>query len=157
MRNHGVALKRQSDCCPSACTSRDCMAGTLIFLFVVVLGLGVLVGITLNTALYSTQITVYTNDGQIENNPLSFALDSTTALARSLPNDLQSYVGRVFKVYSRSAQAHTVTLTAGTLTTTWDGTNTVATFGGAIGDGLTFLVLARDKIVILSNTNVVFS
>lgn len=135
-----------------------CITGTVVFLFVVVAGLAVLSGIALDRALYtSSDVTIATSNSILPSSPYAIRIDGTAPVATVLPNDLQAYVGRTFYVYSLSAQAHTITITAGTLTSTWDGTNTVATFGGAIGDGMTFHVLSRDRIVIVSNTNVVFS
>ena len=134
-----------------------CLTGTVVFLFVVVAGLAVLSGIALGQALYTSSTAVLTSAGTLPSSPYALRLDGTTPVAALLPNDLHNYVGRTFYLYSLSAQAHTVTISAGTLTTTWDGSNTVATFGGAIGDGLAFHVLDRDKIVVVSNTNVVFS
>lgn len=133
------------------------MVGSLIFLAVLVVASAVLGGLALNYSMYTTRFHRYTVDGSIDNSPFAIYLDATTPLAMTLPNDLTNYVGRTFTVVSQSAQAHTVTLSAGTLSPTWDGTNTVATFGGAIGDGVTFHVFDRDKITVISNTNVVFS
>lgn len=73
----------------------------------------------------------------------------------TLPNNLQDYVGHTYRVWSRTAQAHVVSI-AGT-GSTFDGTATTATFGGAIGDGFVFEVIDRNRAVIVSATNVVFS
>ena len=74
-----------------------------------------------------------------------------------LENDLGSRIGRVYRVWSRSAQPHTVRITSGALATTWDGTSTLATFGGAIGDGFVFEVISKTQTVLLSVNNVVFT
>lgn len=150
-----VATTRTSAC--GGCSSGDCIVGSLIFVSVLVIGAAVLAAVALNYSLYSMRFRRYTASGAIDNNPFAIYLDAITPLAMTLPNDLSNYVGRTFTVVSQSAQAHTITLTAGTLTSTWDGTNTIATFGGAIGDSLTFHVFDRDKITVISNTNVVFS
>lgn len=139
------------------CTSNDCMAGTLIFVLVLASAACVLGGFALAYSLYNLDHVVHSVDAVITTSPFAVYLDATTPLAMQLPNDLQNYIGRTFNIYSRSAQMHTITLPAGTLTTTWDGASTIAKFGGAIGDGLTFHVFDRDSIAVISNTNVVFS
>ena len=150
---NGNGLKTKTACCSSG----DCVVGTLVFVFVIAIAAVVLSGIALNYALYGTRFQRYTTSGTILNSPFAVYLDNTSPLAMTLPNDLSNYVGRTFTVISQSAQPHTVTLSSGTLTPTWDGVNNIATFGGAIGDGLTFHVFDRDKIAVTSNTNIVFS
>ena len=59
--------------------------------------------------------------------------------------------GKILKVYSATAQAHTLTITRG-----FNGGGTgadVGTFGGAIGDGVTLVAWQGDWFV-TSNTNV---
>lgn len=100
----------------------------------------------------------YTISGAILSQPYAAHLDSSAALiAMTLPNDLASYIGKQYSVYSTTAQPHTITIAGGVHTTTWNGVNTIATFGGAIGDGLTFRVISESRIVIVSVTNVAFS
>lgn len=107
---------------------------------------------------YLTNAESLTTSQPIRPTPYAFHLDSSAApLAMSLPNDLSAYVGRVYAIYSRTDQPHTVTIDSGTLATTWDGVNKVATFGGAKGDGLTFRVLAKDLVVVLQTKNIAFS
>lgn len=142
--------RHESDC-------SGCITGTVIFLFVVVIGVAILSGLAFNNSIASSTSVLLSQSGAIANRPHSVAIDGTSPVAATLPNDLLNYVGRTFYMYSVSAQPHTITILAGTLATTWDGTNTIATLGGAIGDGVTFHVLARDKIVIISNTNAIFS
>lgn len=97
--------------------------------------------------------------GEIKPTPYNLVLSSSAApTAHTLPNDLTPYIGATYSIHSSTAQPHTITIDAGSLTSTWDGTNTIATFGGAIGDGLTFRVIAKDRIVVIpSPTNVAFS
>ena len=119
------------------------------------LGLGIYVFVGLG---YVTSAESLSASGPIRPTPYAFHLDaSAAAIAMTLPNDLSAHVGRTYAIYSRTAQPHTVTIDAGTLATTWDGANTVATFGGAKGDGLTFRVLAKDLITVVSTKNVAFS
>ena len=75
----------------------------------------------------------------------------------TLPNDLGHLVGIRFRVWSRTAQPHTIRIAAGGLNPTFDGTNKLATFGGAIGDGFVFEVIDRNRIVVEPVRNVVFT
>jgi len=100
----------------------------------------------------------YLTSGVIRHAPYAAHLDSSAApLGMTLPNDLSDYIGKQYAVYSTTAQPHTITIDGGVLTTTWDGVNTIATFGGAVADGLTFRVIAKNRIAILPPTNVAFS
>lgn len=95
---------------------------------------------------------------EIPPSPLVHYLDSTAGpLTMTLPNDLSAYVGKVYRIRSRSAQPHVVRISTGGDNPTWDGTNTLATFGGAIGDGMVFEVVSKDRIVLDPVTNVAFS
>lgn len=131
--------------------------GTMMFMFllaVTALGLAIWGIAIANYGLYATN---HVASGPILNRPFTHSLAGAAPLAMTLPNDLSNYIGREFKIYATTAQAHTVTIQPGALTTTWDGANTIATFGGAVGDGLTFVVTAIDKIAVISTTNIVFS
>ncbi|MDB9801158.1 hypothetical protein OAB94_02150 [Flavobacteriaceae bacterium] len=100
----------------------------------------------------------YTASGEIAIKPYTAHLDSSAApIAMTLPNDLTPYIGMVRAIYTTTAQPHTVTIQSGTYVSTWDGINTVATFGGAIGDGLTYRVISKNRITILPPTNIVFT
>jgi hypothetical protein len=134
-----------------------CLSGTVIFALVLSLGVALLSAFALSYALYPITNTIYTSNAAIQNSPLVGHIDSSVALTLTLPNDLSEFVGRTFTFYSRSAHPHVIQIQGGTLTTSWDGVNTVATFGGAKGDGLVFHVFDRNQIAVISNTNVVFS
>lgn len=100
----------------------------------------------------------YQSSGVLDQTPFAHYLDSTgSAMAMVLENDVSGRVGRIYRIWSRSARAHTVTILNGARSTTWDGVNKKATFGGSIGDGFVFEVIDKDKIAVLSVTNVVFS
>ena len=94
----------------------------------------------------------HTVSGNLRDGPFLQTLDATSPLAMTLPADLTPYVGRVYHVWSTSAIAHTITSTV-----KWDGTNSVVTFGGAIGDGLVFAVVAPNRIVIETQINIALS
>lgn len=138
-------------------TSYGCLTGTVIFSLVLTLGVALLACFALAYSLYPITNTLYTQSGPLKNNPLVGHLDASSSIVLTLPNDLGNYVGRTFTYYSRTAQPHVIEIQSGTLTTTWDGVNTVATFGGAKGDGIVFHVFDRNQISVISNTNVVFS
>lgn len=94
----------------------------------------------------------------LPSSPNAILLDSASVpLSMTLPNDLSHLVGLRFRVWSITAQPHTIRIATGAYTSTWDGSNKLATFGGAIGDGLVFEVIARDRIVAEPVRNVVFS
>jgi hypothetical protein len=119
------------------------------------LGLAIHVLISLQ---YFETATSFQISGQIQPSPYAANLDSTGApLAMTIPNDLSAYIDKDYKIFSRTAQPHIVTISAGSLMTTWDGVNTVATFGGAVGDGFVFRVIDKNHIVILFVNNVAFS
>lgn len=105
------------------------------------------------TGVYITQA-----NGVIPSHPFTTHL-SAAAVAQlmTLPNDLSPYIGGPgFTVFSTTAQIHTITIQSGVLSSTWDGVNTVATFGGAVGDGLKFDVISKNRIV-ATPINVAFS
>ena len=132
-------------------------AGIAIFVFLAVIGCYVFGVFTLNNSRYKDTLASYTTSGEIKNTPYKIRLDGAAPLAMTLPNDLSAYVAVTYSIFAGTAQAHTITIPAGTYSTTFDGTNTIATFGGAVGDGIMIEVIGKDKIVIISNTNVAFS
>ena len=94
----------------------------------------------------------------LPSSPYAHYLAATDApLTMTLENDLIGRVGKVFRIWSRSAQPHVVQIVVGGQNPTFDGSSKTATFGGAIGDGFTFEVIDRNKIALVSVTNVVFS
>ncbi len=85
-------------------------------------------------------------------------IDSAASpIGLTLANDMRPYVGKVYRVWSLTAQAHTVSITTGQSVSTFTGGTRVATFGGAIGDGFVFEVISANHAVVISSTNVVFS
>jgi hypothetical protein len=104
-----------------------------------------------STAIYTTTSATLTS--QEENH---FLDASAAPMALLLPADMTDYVGGVYRVYSRTAQAHTVTIALGGATY-YGGSARVATFGGAIGDGFEFLVLSPTIVQVTDVRNVIFS
>lgn len=74
--------------------------------------------------------------------------------AMTLPGDLSSYLNDEICVISKTAFAHTITMGAGA---TWDGANQIATLGGAVNDGLCFIVTSATSVFVTVNNNVAFS
>lgn len=82
-----------------------------------------------------------------------------SALQITLLNDLSPYKNQQHTIVSTTGQPHTIVIQSGPLGTAWDvpGTSLTATFGGAINDGFSFRVVAKDQIHVTHTTNVVFS
>lgn len=133
----------------------------IIILFMSLSGAALAVAImSHNTAWHSESARPYVASGALDGSgPLAHYLDGTAApLAMTLENDLSARVGKVYRIWSRTAQAHTVRISSGALISTWDSAgSTLATFGGAIGDGFVFEVISRNQCVLISVNNVVFS
>jgi len=96
------------------------------------------------------------SSGPLPESPYPLYLNQAALpLNLELPIDLSNRVGNVYRVWSLTAQPHTLTIAASGAT--WDGANRVATFGGAIGDGLVFEVTAANRIVVWTVNNVIFT
>ncbi len=87
--------------------------------------------------------------------PYAFYLgkDSGATIELTLSSDLSSYVGKVYRVWSLSDKPHRVISGSAT----FDGGNHIATFGGAIGDGMVFEVISGTRIAMISSTGVTLS
>ena len=81
-------------------------------------------------------------------------IEVAAAAAMTLPGDLSAYINQIICLTSKTAFAHTLTLGAGA---TFDGVNTVATLGGAVGDGFCFQVFSSTQVQIRSLLNVAFA
>ena len=145
-------------CYSVCCTGRGkwwwgCGAG---FIFVVFLlagaGLGVGIWAVTRTNPPLTQNT-YTISQQLPPSPLSHVATGGAALQMTLPNDLTRFVGKVYNFDCGSTALHRLTFEAGPLSPTYDGANTIAECGGAVGDGFSFKVSSPTLVRITSNTN----
>lgn len=87
--------------------------------------------------------------------PYAFYLgkDSGATIELTLSSDLSSYVGKVYRVWSLSDKPHRVISGSAT----FDGGNHIATFSGAIGDGMVFEVISDTRIAMISSTGVTLS
>jgi len=83
--------------------------------------------------------------GPIPPTPYVFYVDAGSAAAMVLPNDLSAYVGKVIRIWSRTSQAHTLTIDG--FGSTFDGLGNTVQFGGAIGDGVVFEVILPNLVV----------
>jgi hypothetical protein len=96
------------------------------------------------------------SSGALPDSPYPLYLNQAALpLNMELPLDLSNRVGNIYRVWSLTAQPHRLTIAASGAT--WDGTNRIATFGGAIGDGIVFEVTAPNRIVVWTVNNVVFT
>lgn len=96
----------------------------------------------------------HTSGGPIQPSTQIQYIDVAAVAALTLPIDLTPYVNNKICLISHTAFAHTVTLGAGT---TWDGANTVATYGGAANDAVCFIVTSLTSLLVISSNNIVFS
>jgi hypothetical protein len=134
-----------------------------IFILFVILAVGgatvalITAVVASNNASYSLSSQSYTSSGELNTTPYLHLLSSAGVLAMTLPGDLTPYLGKCYNVRSTTAVAHTITIQVGGFSATWDGTSTIATLGGAIGDGLAYCVIANNRISVVASTNVAFS
>lgn len=136
----------------------SCSAGTAIFAIIALAGAFILGGVALNEANNSSSLASYTSSGStISSTPFKVRIDGASPLDLRLPNDLSTYVGKTFVITAGTAHAHTVTIESGSLTTTFDGSNNIATLGGAVGDGFVMEVIGKDRVVVFGNINTGFS
>lgn len=97
---------------------------------------------------FSGETLIYSS-GTLPSSPYPIYLNQAAfALAMVMPTDLSGLVGNVYRVWSLTAQPHTVTIPS---------TNQIATLGGAIGDGFVFEVISANRIVVWNAINVVFN
>lgn len=138
---------------------RNCMFATAIAVVIVAAGALIWTSVLWSDLNTLTQVNSYLTNGVLGTNDYTVHLDSTAAaLAITLPNDLSKYnMGKIYMIHSNTAQPHTVTIDPGTLTTTFDGVNTAATFGGGVGDGFAFKVISKTRAVVMSPINIVFN
>lgn len=111
---------------------------------------------------YPTTHRVYSTIGGtqlMQTSPHAHLLASTTGLITiSLPNNLVEYVGKLYSVDCVTPFAHVIQIQAGTLTTTWDGTNRKATCNPLVsGAGFSFRVVTQSSIRIIDPRGVTFS
>ena len=94
--------------------------------------------------------------GPITSSPYVFYIDASGFPAELiLPNDLSDYVGKVYRVWSRTSEAHTIRIAG--FGVTFNGVGSTLTFGGAVGDGVVFEVISPAFVVIHNSRNVVIS
>lgn len=96
----------------------------------------------------------HTSAGPLQVGTETQYINIAAVAAMTLPGDLSSYLNNKICVISKTAFAHTITMAAGA---TWDGANTIATFGGAVGDGICFHVFSSTQVQVQHVTNIGFS
>jgi hypothetical protein len=140
---------RTNRCCRSAT-----FAAAILAVIVAALGAGFGIAAYSYYGYFNNYLSIR-GSGLLPTTPYVFYVDSSAIpAAMILPNNLAPYVGNVYRVWSRTSQAHTITIQG--LGSTFNGGATTATFGGAIGDGLEFEVISANFIRVISAVNVVF-
>lgn len=154
----GPVGKSPKICCCREWGCKEFLCSIVILAVIASVASVVVAGVALQRVNYNLMPNAYDEAQALVASDLSVQITANEAISITVPNDLLDHVGRTYTVYSTTAFAHTLEIsTVGPLTTSWDGVNKKATLGGAVGDGLTFVVIDRDKIVVTSNTNVAFS
>jgi hypothetical protein len=144
-------------CCPGRCAwFKNLFVGVITFcaIFAVVSSIW-----AWSQSGFATNYRTYATNGVIQTGPAQHILTAAIPLTMTLPNNLLEFVGTEYHLDCASPLAHTITIMAGVLPTTWDGTNRVVTcnampLGGA---GISFRVVTPSLIRIVSSRNVVFS
>lgn len=108
---------------------------------------------------FMSSSTTHLSSGPLPLSPSAHYLASTDGpLAMTIENDLSGRgAGTIYRIYSTTAQPHTVVILAGVENTNFKGNLKTATFGGAIGDGFTFEVTSKNTMAIGPVTNVQFT
>lgn len=153
----------ESGMCCDGCNSFCCMGrenwwwgcGAGFVFFVLLIGLAALgIGVwAVVQSEYPLKQNTYSISTTIPSTPLSHVVTGGAALSMQLPNDLTRYMGREYHFDCASTALHRLTIAAGPLTTTYDGVNTIAECGGALGDGFSFKVTGPTLVRITSNNN----
>lgn len=144
-------------CCPGRCAwFKNLFVGVIVFLAIFSLVFAVW---SWSGSRFATSYKSYASNGIIQTGPGQHILVASIPLTMTLPNNLIEFVGSEYHIDCASPLAHTITITAGVLPTTWDGTNRVMTcnplpLGGA---GVSFRVVTPSLVRIVASRNVVFS
>lgn len=120
--------------------------------------LGVVVSCGLAGYVFSIQpgSATLTVSGVLPATPYTFLINSAAnPITIQMPGNLNGYgTATSYAIWSLTTQQHVIQLGLGA---TFDGTNSRATFGGAIGDGIVFQVISSSRVAVISVNNVVFS
>ena len=104
---------------------------------------------------YSTSPSPIYGSGPLPSTPYAFYIRSSAVPVQIvLPADLTPFVGKVYRIWSLTAQGHTIVIGGGF--NYFNGAANTATFGGAIGDGFEFEVISPTFVRVISDVNVVF-
>ncbi len=137
-------------------STRNILISIAVFALIIAIPFAVLAGLAYTgTNQFTSPLAIYVAQ-QMPVAPYIIHIGgSSIPVALTLPNDLTPYIGKIYRIWSVSPQIHTVSI-QGT-GTTYDGVTTVATFGGAVGDGFVFEVLQANRIVLISTNGVTFT
>lgn len=137
---------------------KNAIIGGVVFLAAVISGIALLLA-GMQYSEVNNQITplyIY-SDRIMPSTPYVFYLgrnDSTAKVDLTISGDVSGYIGRVYRVWSLNNKPHTITCGSGL---TFDGGNGVATFTGAVGDGMVFEFISDKRIAMISSTGVTLS
>lgn len=146
---------KKKNCCKNV---NSALIGISIIILLLSIFMIIYSAFTYYTVQDLTVVDVIQNNGIISAKPYTkHFVAASIPILRTLPNDLSDYIGAEYTIISTTAQSHKITISSGSLSTTWDGVNTVLTFGGSIGDGLKFNVISKNRIVITSPINIALS
>jgi hypothetical protein len=119
-----------------------------------VLGLGLAIYAISNANIWSFQGVINTS-GTLAPSVVGVYITTNSPVVLSLPRDLTDYIGKTYNVDCALAAGHKVQIAPGGAV--WDAAlHTVATCSTA-NSGLTFRVVAKDKIRVISSINVAFT
>jgi hypothetical protein len=92
---------------------------------------------------------------------LNHALSGPAPVTLSLPNDLTTFVGKLYTIDCETSHAHQVILEAGALPTHWSASSTfrtaTCTGGASQRSGFSFRVVSKPHIRIFGDSGMVFS
>jgi hypothetical protein len=100
---------------------------------------------------------VYTVNDRMSTYPAHHVLTSSVILNLGLPNNMVEFVGGLYTVNCGTHLAHTITIDAGPLPTTWDSTNRVATCTDMVKSSILFRVVSPSEVQVLASPGITFS
>jgi hypothetical protein len=131
-------------------------AATLLAVIVSIIGIVMSALAFANYSNFNSPLQLYSS-AVMAPNPYAIYINSAGApIIITLPADLTQMIGNIYRIVSKTAQAHSVVITSG-MGATWDGVHTVATFAAQIGAGMEFEVVSKTLVRVWSSPSVSFS
>ena len=147
-------------CCPGR---TEWWRGLIIALVVLMCLLGLVAFIVSWVALTrtgdATSQVVYQLSAGLRSTPTNQVLSGIAAVTLNMPNDVSSYVGKVYHITCDTPHPHKIVITSGSLPTFWTGAVGIrtATCTGGTGSGFSFHVYSNSKIRTFGNSGITFS